>query len=143
MLTSMLPRTALEYGQILCAASTSACARLRSTPDVHVEARAQEVLAVGKVHIHLGIDRGIWRQRDLLLAGGKRHGALEAGRPASSEKLLGIGAGARRAGTREFDIKPTVDAARCAVAPAHRVGLRGVDESLMARHGRGHGGLPR
>lgn len=71
----MLPRVALEYGQISWAPWASASAISRGTPGTWTLSR-------------LDINREIRRQRYLLLLGHDSDGGRVAGRPGSGEQLL-------------------------------------------------------
>src|SRR3954451_16316495 len=80
----------------------------RDTRQTDVEAGAEDVAAVQQVEVHLGVDRDLAWQRDLLLASRKRDRAFKTGRPAGGEQLLRISADARRAGGREPDVQAAV-----------------------------------
>jgi hypothetical protein len=102
--------------------------------EAHIEASRQAERAPFGTEIDLGVDRVIGRQRDLHVARGELHRRLEARGPAGREELLRVGAGARAAGPRQFDLEAAVGAARHAGAPACGVGLRGVQHFLESVH---------
>src|SRR4030088_1453978 len=110
-----------------------------------VEAGAQGIRAVRQMQIHFGID-GDLVQADLPLVRGESDRAFEAGRPASREELLRIGADARRTGKRKLDVEPAVGAARDAVfTAADSVDLCRVDDGCLGAAlflKLGHGALP-
>ena len=81
-----------------------------------VEARPQEVAAVAKVQVDLGVDRRNGRERDLPLGGGELDRGDEAGRPGGGEEPLG-----GRVRLRQLDVETTVAAARDAVTAARGV----------------------
>ena len=58
----------------------------------------EEVSAVSQAEIDFGLDGQANRENDRPLAGCKRDGAFEAGRPGGRKELLRIGADTRRAG---------------------------------------------
>ncbi len=64
-----------------------------------VEASLEEVSAVSQAEIDFGLDGRANRKNDLPLAGRKRDGAFEAGRPGGRKQLLRIGADTRGAGS--------------------------------------------
>jgi len=79
--------------------------------------------------VHLGVDRHVSRERDLLLAGDELDRREKARRPAGREQLLGVGAGARAAGRRELDVEPAIVAVGGAAVPTTRgVRFRGVQD---------------
>ena len=68
------------------------------TRQADVEASSEEVGAISQAKIDFGRDGQANRENDLPLAGRKRDGAFEAGRPGGRKQLLRIGADARGAG---------------------------------------------
>ena len=86
-------------------------------PQADVEAGTEEVGAVRQVQvqIHFGVDGSVGGELNFPFASHDRHRTFETGRPPSSKQLLRICAGARCSRYREFDIQPTVGAARRAV----------------------------
>src|SRR5260370_13905327 len=68
------------------------------TRQADVEASLEEASAVSQAQIDFSLDGQANRENDLSLAGCKRDGAFEAGRPGSRKQLLRIGADARGAG---------------------------------------------
>jgi len=68
------------------------------TGQADVKASLEEVSAVSQTQIDFGLDDQANRENDLPLAGCKRDGAFEAGRPGGRKQLLRIGADARGAG---------------------------------------------
>src|SRR5271165_7553853 len=73
-----------------------------------VEASLKEVSAVSQAEIDFSLDGWANRDNDLALAGCKRDGAFEAGRPGGRKQLLGIGADARGAGGCKPDVEKAV-----------------------------------
>jgi hypothetical protein len=68
------------------------------TRQADVKASLEEVSAVSQAEIDFGLDGQANRENDLPLAGRKRDGAFEAGRPGGRKELLRIGADTRGAG---------------------------------------------
>jgi hypothetical protein len=68
------------------------------TRQADVKASLEKVSAVSQAEIDFGLDGQANRESDLPLAGRKRDGAFEAGRPGGRKELLRIGADTRGAG---------------------------------------------
>ena len=77
----------------------------------YVEARLEEVGAVGLAKVYFGVDGGFGGESDLHFAGGDAHGAFEEGRPAGGKQLFGVCAGASGAGGGEFNVQVAIGAA--------------------------------
>ena len=129
---SMLPWTALEYGQMPCAASASSSATSRSTPGRLTLRRARRKNALPSRFRSISVSTaGCCRQLDLLLGGGELDRAEVAGRPGAGEQVLG-----GRVRLRQLDVDEAVAAAGGAVGAAGGVGAAGEEDFCGGGHGR-------
>ena len=111
-----------------------------------VEAGGEGEVARGKAQIDFGVDDGVRGKLDLPLVGDVLDGGEEAGRPASREELLGIGA---CTGTWHGELHiemAIVGAGSAAIAAAGGVGFGGIevlidvgDRGLRSLSGLRHG----
>jgi hypothetical protein len=104
----------------------------------NIETSLQEVSALGKDQVYFSVYGRVIRDSNLHLAGSKSYRTFEAGRPASGEQLLRIGAAACAARRRELDIQPAIRAARRAIPASCGVGLT----CLQYFSDLGHGWFP-
>jgi hypothetical protein len=104
----MLPRVALEYAHIWCAA----CALQARQADA--EARLKDASAASCAQVHFGTKGRVSRERNL-----HSHGTNGTGRPPSAKQLLRIRAAGRSTRRRPLDVQPAIRAAGRAM-PATR-----------------------
>lgn len=88
--TSMLPRVAFEYGQTMCAWSTSSRSWSAAIPGAAIVSSTSMPNPLDLADADLAGDRGRRRQRDLGATSHELERAEEAGRVAGGKQLLGI-----------------------------------------------------
>lgn len=89
--TSILPRVALEYGQTICAASTSFGFRCVHPFNVDVQLRFDTKTGWQRANPHFAFNKGIFWQSEFVACRNELHCACEAGGVARSEQLFRVG----------------------------------------------------
>lgn len=121
MMTGMLSRVALEYGQIWWAACASSSAVAWSTPPRTGLKTAERENSPSSPWVRVISAVMVVLVTNLAGGRGAARGAEEAGGPAGGEELLGVGRGARAAellGEGEAGLQQTVGGADMTAVPA-------------------------